>query len=264
MSGGKKLGGALTQTATRTGRKGCAHYELTGGKISFPVPGARFHETFSHDTLHELLSESHFIVLWYLVWGLRATDAIPTCCLSTKQRGLDTTVQCTQERTDRRQCQNLLGGLCVKHREMPRRCRPWVSPHNLATSASVVTAAAMLAASYRSTAAFAFVPLQSPLQSSCSRTTAWLARGNSAAGSSRRVVVQMVAQDVVPTEYVVGAPSGRPPPFQTRKLGSFEKMLTQTRDGVGPAEEGVRTLLTPHVWVREACLRWSRNRKHDD
>lgn len=38
-------------------------------------------------------------------------------------------------------------------------------------------------------------------------------------------------------------------PFETRKLGSFEKMLTQTRDGVGPAEEGLRTLLTPHVWV---------------
>lgn len=38
-------------------------------------------------------------------------------------------------------------------------------------------------------------------------------------------------------------------PFVTRKLGSFEKMLTQTRDGVGPAEAGVRTLLTPHVWV---------------
>lgn len=38
-------------------------------------------------------------------------------------------------------------------------------------------------------------------------------------------------------------------PFVSRKLGSFEKMLTQTRDGVGPAEEGVRTLLTPHVWV---------------
>lgn len=38
-------------------------------------------------------------------------------------------------------------------------------------------------------------------------------------------------------------------PFVTRKLGSFEKMLTQTRDGVGPAEEGIRTLLTPHVWV---------------
>lgn len=40
-------------------------------------------------------------------------------------------------------------------------------------------------------------------------------------------------------------------PFVSRKLGSFEKMLTQTRDGAGPAEEGVRTLLTPHVWVSE-------------
>ena len=39
-------------------------------------------------------------------------------------------------------------------------------------------------------------------------------------------------------------------PFVSRKLGSFEKMLTQTRDEAGPAEEGVRTLLTPHVWVR--------------
>lgn len=38
-------------------------------------------------------------------------------------------------------------------------------------------------------------------------------------------------------------------PFASRKLGSFEKMLTQTRDGAGPAEEGIRTLLTPHVWV---------------
>ncbi|CAM9964573.1 unnamed protein product, partial [Hapterophycus canaliculatus] len=38
-------------------------------------------------------------------------------------------------------------------------------------------------------------------------------------------------------------------PFVSRKLGSFEKMLTQTRDGVGPAEEGIRTLLTPHVWA---------------
>ena len=38
-------------------------------------------------------------------------------------------------------------------------------------------------------------------------------------------------------------------PFVSRKLGSFEKMLTQTRDGVGPAEDGIRTLLTPHVWV---------------
>lgn len=48
--------------------------------------------------------------------------------------------------------------------------------------------------------------------------------------------------------------SERPAPFASRKLGSFEKMLTQTRDGVGPAEEGVRTLLTPHVWVSRACL----------
>eukprot|EP00903_Cladosiphon_okamuranus_P009123 g8716.t1 len=38
-------------------------------------------------------------------------------------------------------------------------------------------------------------------------------------------------------------------PFISRKLGSFEKMLTQTRDGFGPAEEGIRTLLTPHVWA---------------
>ncbi|CAM9221399.1 unnamed protein product [Choristocarpus tenellus] len=38
-------------------------------------------------------------------------------------------------------------------------------------------------------------------------------------------------------------------PFPSRKLGSFEKMLTQTRDGRGPAEEGVRTLMTPHAWV---------------
>ncbi|CAN0498777.1 unnamed protein product, partial [Ectocarpus sp. 12 AP-2014] len=29
-------------------------------------------------------------------------------------------------------------------------------------------------------------------------------------------------------------------PFGSRKLGSFEKMLTQTRDGAGPAEDGVR------------------------
>ncbi|CAN0265394.1 unnamed protein product [Ectocarpus sp. 6 AP-2014] len=38
-------------------------------------------------------------------------------------------------------------------------------------------------------------------------------------------------------------------PFVSRKLGSFEKMLTQTRDGAGPAEDGVRTLTTPHVWA---------------
>lgn len=44
----------------------------------------------------------------------------------------------------------------------------------------------------------------------------------------------------------------KPIPFVSRRLGSFEKMLTQTRDGFGPAEDGVRTLLTPHVWVRES------------
>lgn len=46
----------------------------------------------------------------------------------------------------------------------------------------------------------------------------------------------------------------RPPTGAWRKLGSFEKMLTQTRDGHGPAEEGERTLLTPHVWVRLLVL----------
>ncbi|CAM9907347.1 unnamed protein product, partial [Ectocarpus fasciculatus] len=38
-------------------------------------------------------------------------------------------------------------------------------------------------------------------------------------------------------------------PFVSRKLGSFEKMLTQTQDGAGPAEDGIRTLTTPHVWA---------------
>ncbi|CAN0578757.1 unnamed protein product, partial [Ectocarpus sp. 12 AP-2014] len=38
-------------------------------------------------------------------------------------------------------------------------------------------------------------------------------------------------------------------PFVSRKLGSFEKMLTKTRDGAGPAEDGVRILTTPHVWA---------------
>ena len=61
--------------------------------------------------------------------------------------------------------------------------------------------------------------------------------------------------DVAPGEPLAGASSHeRPAPFVSRKLGSFEKMLTQTRDGIGPAEEGVRTLLTPHVWVSRACL----------
>lgn len=46
----------------------------------------------------------------------------------------------------------------------------------------------------------------------------------------------------------------KPPQFTTRKLGSFEKMLTQTRDGIGPAEDGTRTLLTPHVWVSLSLL----------
>lgn len=132
---------------------------------------------------------------------------------------------------------------------MPRRCRPWISPPRLSSSTCVVTAAALLAASCRST--LAFVPIQFTLQSSCWRAPAWLTSGNGATDTARRVVVQMVAQDVVPTEYVVGARTGNPPPFRTRKLGSFEKMLTQTKDGVGPAEEGVRTLLTPHVWVRD-------------
>lgn len=61
----------------------------------------------------------------------------------------------------------------------------------------------------------------------------------------------MVAQEI--EQQVAGEMKNQsgvaPPPFSSRKLGSFEKMLTQTRDGVGPAEEGVRTLLTPHVWV---------------
>lgn len=60
--------------------------------------------------------------------------------------------------------------------------------------------------------------------------------------------VRMVAPEVREGNRVQEA-GVRPPPFQSRKLGSFEKMLTQTRDGIGPAEEGVRTLLTPHVWV---------------
>lgn len=137
--------------------------------------------------------------------------------------------------------------LCVDPREMPRRCRPWISPPRLASSTSIVTAAALLAVSYRST--LAFVPLQFPVQSSCWRPPVWLTSGNGATDTSR-VVVQMVAQDVAPID-VAGARTGSPPPFRTRKLGSFEKMLTQTRDGVGPAEEGVRTLLTPHVWVRD-------------
>lgn len=56
-------------------------------------------------------------------------------------------------------------------------------------------------------------------------------------------------------------------PFVSRKLGSFEKMLTQTRDGAGPAEDGVRTLLTPHVWVSIGylqgvlCWQWNVGRE---
>lgn len=63
----------------------------------------------------------------------------------------------------------------------------------------------------------------------------------------RLFALRMVAQEVdIATTTRTGF---QPRKFTTRKLGSFEKMLTQTRDGIGPAEDGIRTLLTPHVWV---------------
>lgn len=86
----------------------------------------------------------------------------------------------------------------------------------------------------------------------------WNHRGIGAADGWRRrpradQILRMVAQQETPSaaKLAAGAAAGTAvaKPFMSRKLGSFEKMLTQTRDGVGPAEEGIRNLLTPHVWV---------------
>lgn len=73
-------------------------------------------------------------------------------------------------------------------------------------------------------------------------------RGSKPTGRRLWGALRMVAQEVE-QQGKTGQSQVTPPPFSWRKLGSFEKMLTQTRDGIGPAEEGVRTLLTPHVWA---------------
>lgn len=160
---------------------------------------------------------------------------------------------------------------------MPRRSRPWCSTARLRPSILVSVArgaAGIFMIGTRISTAFVHIQHSSHTPS-FARTSVWPTldgqRSTSSRGhcggavSARRrrsdvaVLLRMAFQQQE-TEEVVGeyaallaedsaAGTAVAKPFVTRKLGSFEKMLTQTRDGVGPAEEGIRTLLTPHVWV---------------
>ena len=148
---------------------------------------------------------------------------------------------------------------------MPRRLRTWTT-----TSPTIIVAAAGTAFMITCPRSVAFVQLQSRPSSlaahqpgSRSRVTSRSdTRSHNIASTWRRLSRETSRLGIQRTEVAPGSEeplarassSGRPAPFVSRKLGSFEKMLTQTRDGVGPAEEGIRTLLTPHVWVSRAFL----------
>ena len=148
--------------------------------------------------------------------------------------------------------------------KMPRRSRPWCT---------IVPGAAAVFLMIAGTST-SFVQIKhSRSRGSCSRSLSatsaarptaeslgFHGRGPSAVGWWRRPradeTLRMVAQQETQLPELAAklaastaAGTAVAKPFVSRKLGSFEKMLTQTRDGVGPAEEGIRTLLTPHVWV---------------
>lgn len=142
---------------------------------------------------------------------------------------------------------------------MPRRSRPWaiICPPSTFVFMAVMTFHGD---------SLAYDPLQSQLSfafagrswfdaTSYQKSTTTWSSGSTTEGWHRksRNILRMKAEREASTHQVESAVApARPTPFVSRRLGSFEKMLTQTRDGFGPAEEGVRTLLTPHVWVRES------------
>lgn len=155
---------------------------------------------------------------------------------------------------------------------MPRRRRPW-AVHPVSAVAVLTITAAVAVLPHCSLAFVVQQPISAPstLSTPChySRVRSLLladmettvnscsvtgsSSGNKKAAAPSASLWRMVAQEVESVDQSRGGVI-RPPPFATRKLGSFEKMLTQTRDGVGPAEDGVRTLLTPHVWVSKSTL----------
>ena len=154
---------------------------------------------------------------------------------------------------------------------MPRRLRPWATTRPTIMLAATAAAATATAFMITCGSSVAFVQLQiRPSSLTANKPgsrswvkarsdTSWYSAANASWRRSTRETLRLEIQrtEVAPAseEPLAGASSSeRPAPFISRKLGSFEKMLTQTRDGVGPAEEGVRTLLTPHVWVSRACL----------
>lgn len=143
---------------------------------------------------------------------------------------------------------------------MPRRNRPWCTTRHALTAATAVVSLSMKSEGEICSTAYVPALQLGPVQTSphaLSGLSAWLrsARGQSRCGTAdvhrRRTSqsVRMCTQGEIVKTNLSGGGVGKPPPFVSRKLGSFEKMLTQTRDGAGPAEAGVRTLLTPHVWV---------------
>ena len=145
---------------------------------------------------------------------------------------------------------------------MPRRSRPWVTVRRPPALVFVwiITSRA---------SSVGFIPLQCPRLPAAS-VGRWLQAtpchegvSTGSLGSAaevwlrrRRRSLLMESEREGVAIHLEGGPvaPARPTPFVGRKLGSFEKMLTQTRDGHGPAEKGIRTLLTPHVWVSGALV----------
>lgn len=156
---------------------------------------------------------------------------------------------------------------------MPRRTRPWCNSGALVFLMSAGTSTAFFQVKHGGSGAAVGAGAWSVTSAACTADSRdWNDRGTRAVDSRRRRrfladrMLRMVAQQQQETQLpenaaklAAGAAAGTAAakPFVSRQLGSFEKMLTQTRDGVGPAEEGVRTLLTPHVWV--SAWSWSPN-----
>lgn len=154
----------------------------------------------------------------------------------------------------------------VSRLTMPRRPRPW-SAGDLALRFIVVASCA-----YKHQIAVSFVPtpftsISTPPSCLSPLKHCQIPPSSHEGGSASTLCSRMskpIGRPPCGALWMVAQEVGRqakteqsrvtPPPFSWRKLGSFEKMLTQTRDGVGPAEEGVRTLLTPHVWVSNKCF----------
>lgn len=141
---------------------------------------------------------------------------------------------------------------------MPRRCCPWTA----ARPTMAVAAAAALTIICKGSVAFVQLKCRPHLSTPESlrprswqqgrHQTTWRGVPDVCRRRSREALRLCLTETQIALEdSLSGAGPTRPEPFVSRKLGSFEKMLTQTRDGVGPAEEGVRTLLTPHVWVSD-------------